>query len=421
MNTRAQGASVPLDLARDGPPAFVIVGKTGAGKTTLVDTLFGYKVGETGTRSDVTKHVTRYVLPKTGVSIYDTPGAGGIDDDAESAMREFLQLDVTPDQRRPISADLVIFLFSHLRIDRADLEFFAEVNAVYGPRLLAVKNYEASASETDNLQNIETIRARCGREAVSVDAKNGTGVGDLIREILRLLPPTRVLTFNNSLRTHRRRATEMTRALAIKYSAQAAVVRSEGAHGARSRLNILREEMRQKIALAYIDELEVSRGEDPISLTAEDHPEEALSRAGATAGLGALIGLLAGPLGALLGALLGGIIGAGTTPRRYRGGSEAVIDFLTYAVAQARILDLALHDPEVQLTRGAAQAKKWLQSHEAQFRGLVQMIRRDVETAVRREAIVEALDNPNTTDESVVELLLRPVADSVFLTRSAES
>ena len=396
----------------------MIVGRVGAGKSTLLNTLFGYNVAETGTRSDVTTEVSKYTLPRTGVEIYDTPGAGGLSSNAEVAMRQFLRLRAPPGEKEPLAADLVIFLFSYERVNRLDLEFFSEVDATYGPRVLVVKNYASHETTDDRLRNIEAIEARCGKRPLSVDAKMGTGIGDLIREILRLLPRQRLLAFNNSLDNHRQRAQDMAKAFTVKYAAQAAVASSEGTSEASARLTDLRNEMFRSISTAYIDDLEISHGRPPISLTEEGQAGNAMARAGLGSVAGGLIGLLGGPLGVLLGLFLGGLIGASTMPKRFRGGASAVTEFLSLGWCQSQLLDRALAEPTIALSRGEAQAKAWLRQHQHEFQGMVEDSRKDVAGAILSGSLVEALNSPNTRDPSDVELWLRPVADELFSSRA---
>lgn len=405
---------IPLDLARTGPPAFVIVGKTGSGKTTLLNAIFGYDVGKTGTTSDVTKGVTRYVLPRTGVTIFDTPGAGGLDDDAEDSMRGFLQLTVSPSRRSQIPADVVIFLFSHERIARFDLEFFSLVDSVYGPKVLVVKNYKADASEEDNIRNAETIEARCGRKPISVDAKTGTGVDKLISEILQFLPSERLISFNESLLVHRQRADSMARTFALKYAAQAAVLSAEKRVGIGSRLKKMLEEMRQNISQAYVADLILASTPGQIPVTIEDTSGRAAGRFGGGAIAGGIIGIIGGPIGVAIGAFLGGLLGAGTTPQRVRGGANAVVEFLTYARTQTLLMDEALRSPTIALTRGAAQTQRWLRDREAQFRGQVEITRNRVRLSIRQNALEAVLNNPSIRSESEVQRMLSPVVTSVF-------
>ena len=50
------------------------VGKTGVGKSTLINSVFREKLAETGVGSPVTRHLRRYNKETIPISIYDTKG-----------------------------------------------------------------------------------------------------------------------------------------------------------------------------------------------------------------------------------------------------------------------------------------------------------------------------------------------------------
>lgn len=61
-------------LAERGHVNVLVVGKTGTGKSTLVNTVFNDRIAETGQGRPVTQHMRRYTKEGSPVSIYDTKG-----------------------------------------------------------------------------------------------------------------------------------------------------------------------------------------------------------------------------------------------------------------------------------------------------------------------------------------------------------
>lgn len=408
--------TLPLDLSRSGPPAIVVVGRTGAGKSTLLNTIFGKDVVETGTRSDVTLGISKHVVQKTSLTLYDTPGAGGMDDNAEAAMRRFLQLEVPVEKRKSIAADVVVFLFTHDRISRMEFDFFQEVNSVYGPRLLLVKNYKASDSQRDLQTVLELIEARCGKRALPVDAKTGTGVSELIGEVVRLLPMQRVLAFNRSLSEYRQRAATMAKEMTRKTASVASVTRATKADALEQRLAELIKDLVRNIGTAFEDDLrlDLQNPARPAYLT-EDATAEASGRA-LVGGVGAaLVGFLIDPILGLFMALFGGLLGAGTTPKRLRGGSASTVQILAYGRAVTRLLDLAIQDPHVYMTRNVDVFGRWLESHKGVFQSQMDEAVTKAERLVEQASLTAFLNQPNTTDSAVVEWRLSPVVDGLFV------
>lgn len=52
----------------------LIIGKTGVGKSTLINAIFSKKFSETGVGKPITKNITKYKRPGYPISIYDSPG-----------------------------------------------------------------------------------------------------------------------------------------------------------------------------------------------------------------------------------------------------------------------------------------------------------------------------------------------------------
>jgi uncharacterized protein (DUF697 family)/GTPase SAR1 family protein len=56
------------------PLNMILAGRPGAGKSTLVNTIFGEDFAATGIGASVTKEIVRYARPGFPIAIYDTPG-----------------------------------------------------------------------------------------------------------------------------------------------------------------------------------------------------------------------------------------------------------------------------------------------------------------------------------------------------------
>lgn len=60
----------------------LLIGATGAGKSSLVNAVFGYDVAKTGMGQPVTQHLEKFVLPEKGLTFWDTKGIEAKDYDA---------------------------------------------------------------------------------------------------------------------------------------------------------------------------------------------------------------------------------------------------------------------------------------------------------------------------------------------------
>jgi hypothetical protein len=330
-------------------------------------------------------------------------------------MREFLQLDRNQAERTKIPADVVIFLFSHDRVTRFDFEFFKEVDAIYRRRLLLVKNTKGTETSSDMLRNTEAIESRTARRPLPVDALGGAGTQEVIREVLRMLPVSRLQEFNRSLAAYRQKAHAMARAYATKYAAIAVVERGTSSTLVRSRVEKLRQELYSAIAKSYVDDLVISqRLGDPAKLIVEDSTAEARARGVAGGLFGGLIGLLGGPIGMALVGFLGAVFGAGTTQRKLRGGSQAAIEMFAYALGVSAVLDKVAAEPMLFFSQSAAQVSSWLEDHQAEVLGSIAVGRSRASQEVTRNALTEFLNHPNTLDRAEIEARLRPVADALF-------
>ncbi|MDR0653223.1 MAG: 50S ribosome-binding GTPase [Synergistaceae bacterium] len=77
----------------------IITGKTGVGKSTLINNIFGETLAKVGAGKPVTTKVTQYTRPNIPVSIYDTMGLEldkGRQEQTKSDIRKIITDKVDP-------------------------------------------------------------------------------------------------------------------------------------------------------------------------------------------------------------------------------------------------------------------------------------------------------------------------------------
>ena len=80
------------EIAKMGHVNIIIAGKTGVGKSTLINGIFGKKLAETGTGSPITKEIREITVPNYPLRLYDTVGLELSEEQQESVKGDVLSI-----------------------------------------------------------------------------------------------------------------------------------------------------------------------------------------------------------------------------------------------------------------------------------------------------------------------------------------
>lgn len=133
----------------DGFNIFV-VGKSGVGKSTLINAVFGEKLAKTGSGSPKTQNIKEY--KSKDFSIFDTKGLELEDYDSTKAqIAEFLAQKQIGDEDEQIHIAWLCIAESGRRIERADIELWELLQKNHIPSILVITKAEQDKDENGEL------------------------------------------------------------------------------------------------------------------------------------------------------------------------------------------------------------------------------------------------------------------------------
>ena len=147
----------------------MVLGKTGVGKSTLINNMFSAHLAETGVGKPVTKEIQKFEEPGLPLAIYDTPG---LELDGSNALEQLLE-DVTAiikSGRKSGDVNQMVHCLwyciatpSH-RFESAEIEFLRRVSAQSGTGIPVIVVLTQSYSKRD----AETMRKAVEAEKLGV-------------------------------------------------------------------------------------------------------------------------------------------------------------------------------------------------------------------------------------------------------------
>lgn len=118
----------------------LVVGKTGVGKSTLVNAMFGSEVARTGVGEPVTKGLTHYRLPDGFLGLYDAEGfeTGIAGDVILDGLRKVIAQNAQQPAEQRIHAAWYLVRWSDRRFEQAQVTFVRELSSLGLPVIIVM-------------------------------------------------------------------------------------------------------------------------------------------------------------------------------------------------------------------------------------------------------------------------------------------
>lgn len=187
----------------------MLIGKTGTGKSTLINTVFRENLATTGTGKPVTDHVNIYTKANFPLQIFDTPGLELKEAQQKSLKNEICQIIEkryhSKDMNTPIHCIWYCIASSGNRIEETEIEFIKsfteEISSTNIPVIVVLTKSYFSDDTNDMKQYIESLKLKIVQVvpvlAKQKEQKMPFGLEDLIDVMENCLPKIMKETLNN--------------------------------------------------------------------------------------------------------------------------------------------------------------------------------------------------------------------------------
>lgn len=185
-----------LDVVSDThPPVIAFVGRSSAGKSTLINAILKEKIAPEGDLPDTTQDLQSY-RRNGGVWVYDTPGID-FAPKLESITRSYLGLMLSPEQLSLVrntaaqaeykKPDVIVFVASTESVMcNTEKMFFTDLQKLEIPVIVALNKIDLRTDHGSAI--VSRIKEQTGTTPFPISAKTGMGLNQLVCEIYYRLP-----------------------------------------------------------------------------------------------------------------------------------------------------------------------------------------------------------------------------------------
>lgn len=207
------------------PLNILVVGKTGVGKSTLINHLFRERLVETGVGKPITQHLRRISKDGVPMTLFDTRGLE-LDASVQKQVAEEIKEAIENLKQNNESLDVIYYCLSasSSRIEEMEIDFIQSL-AKQAPVIIVLTQSIGQPAkefkmyiETLNLPIYSVVNVMAKNYKISEDIQiDAFGLDDLLDQSFAVLPENRHEAFNNAQQVDIERKVQAAKSWAKKY------------------------------------------------------------------------------------------------------------------------------------------------------------------------------------------------------------
>ncbi|WP_071848129.1 GTPase family protein [Alkalibacterium sp. 20] len=215
------------EVAKMSPVNILIAGKTGVGKSTLINNVFREKLADTGIGKPVTKHLRRITKEGIPIVLYDTRGLELEQKVQKQVMKEIL--DLVEKKKHTVEALHAVYYCiqaNSSRIEDMEIELIKEISSILPVILVLTQSIGKPADEFNRYLENMNLPVAAVQNVMSEPYEISDdyviprfGLKQLIEKTLQLIPKESQEAFTNAQQADIERKAKVARRWASRYVA----------------------------------------------------------------------------------------------------------------------------------------------------------------------------------------------------------